>query len=111
MAEVNELNERFAQPGQSLSEDLANELNAIMKLHSIDAQELFYKWESYSIKMGAENSTLDLKTARDFKKDLQDSLEKEVRSKTFARQSDKRAVGATPRAAANSDVFGMYVCR
>ncbi|KAF2762637.1 DNA polymerase alpha/primase associated subunit [Pseudovirgaria hyperparasitica] len=108
MAEVNsELNELFAPPGKDLPEALVNELEAIMRLHSIDAQEMFYKWESYSIKMGAENSTLDLKTARDFKKDLQDSLEKDVRSKNHARQADKRVVGATPRAAANSDVFGM----
>lgn len=92
--------------GSDLPSDVLSELQNIQQLHGIDAQELFYKWESYSMKMGAEETKLDLKTARDFKRDLQELLEAESRSK---RQTDKRSVNATPRAAPTGDVFGMYV--
>ena len=72
-----ELNERFALPNNELQPDVAGELQSIMRLHSLSEQELFFKWEAYSIKMGGENVRMDYKTARDFKKDLQDNLERE----------------------------------
>lgn len=101
------LNEHFASAGAELTQDVSGELQSILRLHSITAQELFYKWESYSLKMGADNVTMDLKTARDFKKDLQEVLERETRAK-FARSADKRAVGATPRnQRSGNDVFDM----
>ncbi|MCJ1396742.1 DNA-directed DNA polymerase alpha subunit pol12 [Xylographa bjoerkii] len=79
-----------------------------MRLHSISAQELFYKWESYSIKMGSEDTKLDLRTVRAFKKDVQEILERETRGKAHVRSADKRGVHATPRAAAsNGDAYGM----
>ncbi|KAL9090332.1 MAG: hypothetical protein Q9165_005366 [Trypethelium subeluteriae] len=103
-----ELNELFSIPDGRLSTEILGEMQSIMRLHSISPQELMYKWESYSIKMGAETTQLDLKTVRDFKKDLQDILERESRGKTHVASANKRA-GATPRAAVGSggDVFGM----
>lgn len=59
------------------------------------------------MKMGAEETKLDLKTSRDFKKDLQEILERDSRSKAH-KGNEKRSVGATPRAGAGGDVFGMY---
>jgi DNA polymerase alpha subunit B len=103
-----ELNRLFATPGADLPADVQSELQIILRLHEIDPQELFYKWESYSMKMGAEETKLDLKTARDFRRDLQELLEAESRNKAHARASDKRNVAATPRTGANGDVFGMY---
>ena len=62
------------------------------------------------MKMGAE-TTLDLKTTRDFKKDLQEALERETRSKA-AKGGEKRAVAATPRVGvAGGDAFEMHVLR
>jgi DNA polymerase alpha subunit B len=106
-----ELNEFFSVPGESsLPADILGELQSIKRLHSISAQELFFKWESYSIKMGSEETKLDLKTARALKKDIQETLERENRGKTHMRSTDKRGVHATPRAAAsNGDAFGMSV--
>lgn len=105
MAEVDTaLSERF--PG--LPEDVMGELASISRLHSLEPQELFYKWESYNIKMGGENITLDLKTARDFKKDIQDVLERETRGKMHGRTVDRKPVGATPRnakAGGADDIF------
>lgn len=102
---TSELNERFAAPNETLSPEITTELQSILRIHDLPIDELSYKWESYCMKMGAETK-LDLKTARDFKKDLQEILEREARSKT-AHKVDKGRVAATPRAAGGSDAFNM----
>ena len=106
-----ELNELFAiLPVAELPPDVLGELQSICRLHSISPQELRYKWESYSMKMGSDQTQLNLNTARAFKKDLQEMLERESRGKAHHRSADKRATHATPRHAGNTDdVFGMYV--
>jgi DNA polymerase alpha subunit B N-terminal len=111
MAELQEsINGLFA-PSSALSPDIMGELESILQLYSISPQELFYKWESYSLKMGSEDTKLDLNTVRMFKKDVQDSLERNVHDRQAGRGSDRKSnVGATPRAAAGGDVFGMQVC-
>ena len=102
-----ELNELFSVPNGQLSSGILGEMQSIMRLHSISPQELMYKWESYSIKMGAETTRLDLATIRDFKRDLQEILERDSRGKSHVASASKR-IGATPRAAVgNGDVFGM----
>jgi DNA polymerase alpha subunit B len=105
-----ELNELFASSApDGLPHDVLTELQSILRLHAISPQELFYKWESYSLKMGSEETKLDLATVRAFKRDVQDSLEREIRGKnSHMRSAEKKSgVTATPRAV-NSDVFGMY---
>lgn len=102
-----ELNRLFASPNQELAPEVMGELQSILRLYGIDVQELFYKWESYSLKMNADK--LDLKLAREFKKDIQDALERESRSKVHNIrnvQTEKRLHGATPKAA-SGDIFGM----
>ncbi|KAJ5177777.1 DNA polymerase alpha subunit B N-terminal [Penicillium coprophilum] len=48
-----ELNEFFAGSfPDGIPKDILAELLSILRVHSITAEELFYKWESYSIKMG-----------------------------------------------------------
>ncbi|KAF2104696.1 DNA polymerase alpha/epsilon subunit B [Rhizodiscina lignyota] len=102
------LQDRFGGASRQVAPDVLGELQSILRLHGISPQELFYKWESYSIKMGAEETKLDLATTRDFKKDLHEALERESRGKHQVRSTEKRAVGATPRAGAGvGDVFGM----
>lgn len=107
MADVEaQVNELFAPPGASLPQDVLHELISISQLLSLDPQELFYKWESYAIKMGTENTKMEFKTVKDFKKDLQDTLERESRAKG-QHNAPKKSVGATPRAAAGgNDMFG-----
>ncbi|KAJ5160151.1 uncharacterized protein N7482_007155 [Penicillium canariense] len=102
-----ELNELFAATyPNGLPKDVLAELQSILRIHSITAEELFYKWESYSMKMG-EEVKLSMDTVRGFKQDVQEALERESRGK-IGRQMEKRAtVTATPRAAAGADVFGM----
>ncbi|KAH7049392.1 DNA polymerase alpha subunit B N-terminal-domain-containing protein [Macrophomina phaseolina] len=102
-----ELNELFGSPNAALPQEVLIELQSLLRLHSISPQELFYKWESYSIKMGPE-TTLTLKAARDFKKDIQDTLERENRAKAAHARSDKRATAPSARASTSSaDVFGV----
>ena len=110
MAESAEnLDELFATSGnRKLSPEVLGELQSILRLHAMPPQELFYKWESYSIKMGSDETKLDLNTTRAFKKDVQESLERETRGKAHSRNVDKRGAHATPRSATgNGDVFGM----
>ena len=104
-----ELNELFAiPPVTELTPDVLAELQSILRLHSISPQELSYKWESYSMKMGSEQTKLDLETTRAFKKDLQEMLEREARGKAHVRSVDKRSAYATPRSTGKGDdVFGM----
>lgn len=112
MANINaELNELFAiPPVTELPSDVLDELQSILRLHSISPQELSYKWESYTMKMGADLTKLDLGTVKAFKKDIQEILEREVRGKAHVRSADKRGAHATPRNAGKSgDAFDMYL--
>ncbi|KAF2652236.1 DNA polymerase alpha 70 kDa subunit [Lophiostoma macrostomum CBS 122681] len=110
--DASELTERFERycntKDNEIPEEILNELQSMQRLYSISAEELDFKWQAYSMKMGAEETKLDLKRARDFKKDLQDALERESRGKVQARHDAKR-VAATPRAGGKGadDVFGM----
>jgi len=107
-----ELNDFFAiPPVTDLTPNVLGELQSILRIHSISPQELSYKWESYTMKMGTEQTKLDLTTARAFKKDLQEKLERESRGKAHVRSADKRGAHATPKSATKGgdDVFGMYV--
>lgn len=105
---VEELNALFAPASATeLEPDVLAELQSIMRLHSIPPQELFYKWESYSMKMGADDMKLDIETSRALKQDVQDGLERESRRRAHARTADRRP-GTTPRNTSNnSDVFGI----
>ncbi|KAF2765838.1 DNA polymerase alpha, subunit B [Teratosphaeria nubilosa] len=97
-----ELNAAF---GTDLPHDVATELQHIQRLLDLSAHELFFKWESYVIKMGVDSTPLHPNTLHDFKKDLQDALERESRAKGHAVQSAKKSA-PTPRAG-GGDVFGM----
>ena len=60
------------------------------------------------MKMGTEQTSLDLITARAFKTDIQETLEREARGKVHVRSVDKRGSYATPRNVAKGrDVFDM----
>lgn len=104
---VSELNELFGAGDKGLGQDVVVEMQSIMRLHNLAPQDLFFKWESYCIKMDIESTQPSYDKMRAFKQDLQDALEKSTRTQTHAK-SDKHRVGATPRGGAKgSDVFGM----
>ena len=111
----NEARKNNASIGDELDEwfapdpEVKIELESICRLHAISPEELSYKWESYQMTMGQERTKLDVPTVRAFKKELQESVEREARSKSHMRSVDKRGAYATPRnAAKGGDVFGMY---
>lgn len=106
-----QLNALFAPPpAVQLPPDVLGELQSILRLHSLPPQELSYKWESYTMKMGSESTKLDLETARAFKKDLQETLEREARGK-MGRSVDRKS-HATPRGGrTNDNVLGMCVVK
>jgi DNA polymerase alpha subunit B len=109
---MTDINSLFAPSVTSgLPSEVMGELESILRLHSTSPQELFYKWESYCLKMGSEDTKLDLDTVRMFKKDVQDSLERATHDGHVGRGSDRKStVGATPRGVTTGgDVFGMQV--
>ncbi|GAP89080.1 putative DNA polymerase alpha subunit B [Rosellinia necatrix] len=107
-AVIQELNERFATGGKPLEHNVVVELQSIMGLHSLSAQDLFFKWESYCIKMDMDEMKLSVETLGALKQDLLDALERSNRSHQVQIKTEKR-VGVTPRAAVKNggDVFDM----
>ncbi|KAF9880984.1 DNA polymerase alpha primase associated subunit [Colletotrichum karsti] len=103
MAE-SELKEFFTTGDKGLEPDVLAELQSIVRLHEISAEDLFYKWESFCIKMDMDAMNPQLNHIRNFKKDLQDALEKANKQQTHIK-TEKRS-HATPRAR-GGDVFGM----
>ncbi len=107
-ADLQELNEKFATGNKELEPDVVAELQSIMRMHLLSVQDLFFKWESYCIKMEMEEMKLSVESLRALKQDIQDALERSNRSHQVHIKSEKRS-GGTPRAAAKNsgDVFGM----
>ncbi|KAI1753527.1 DNA polymerase alpha/epsilon subunit B [Xylaria castorea] len=107
-ADIQELNERFGTGDKPLEHNVLVELQNIMELHSLSPQDLFFKWESYCIKMDVDEMKLSVETLGALKQDLLDALERNNRSHQVQIKTEKRA-GATPRAAVKNggDVFGM----
>lgn len=107
------LNAVFDPSGAGVAAEILDVLESIMRVHSLSADELFIKWEVYCLKMGSEETKLDLETARMFSKDVQDAVERGDRnihhSTAKAERKSNLNVNATPRAGAKGDVFGMYV--
>ena len=105
---VQELNEKFAPANEDLESDVLSELQSIMRMHSLSAQDLFFKWESYSIKMELEGDNITLDKIRALKQDIQDGLERANRSHATHLKSERKP-GATPRTTIKNggDVYGM----
>jgi len=108
MAESNvaELNERFATGGKELEPDVVFEMQSIMRMHELSPEDLFFKWESYCLRMETDEMRPSMERLRVFKQDIQDELERSNRSQVHIKQ--EKRVGATPRTTVKSgDVFGM----
>jgi DNA polymerase alpha subunit B len=102
---VVELNQRFGSGAKDLEPDVLAELQSIMRLHQLSVQDLFFKWESYGMKMGLDDFIANIDNLRAFKQNLQDELERSNRSQVHIKP--EKRVGATPRAGKAGDVFGM----
>lgn len=101
-----ELVRLFSPSGTPLSPEILDLLQSILRICSLAPQELFYKWESYCLKMGPDDTSLDLATARMFSKDVQDSMERAIHQ---VRPTNRMtSVNSTPRTnGASADVYGM----
>ncbi|RPA95183.1 DNA polymerase alpha, subunit B [Choiromyces venosus 120613-1] len=81
-----------------LAPEVLGELESMLKIYNIPAEELFYKWESYCIKMGPEDTKLNLNTVQAFKKDTREIFEKDMKSKTRLHGANtSRPIARTPR--------------
>ncbi|KAK6952197.1 hypothetical protein Daesc_006730 [Daldinia eschscholtzii] len=110
MAETDlaELNEQFGTPNKELPPDVVSELRSIMRIHSLSPQDLFFKWESYCIKMDMDGNNLSVESLRALKQDIQDALERSNRTHQVHIKTEKRSIG-TPRniAKGSGDVYGI----
>ncbi|KAJ1329445.1 DNA polymerase alpha subunit B [Microdochium nivale] len=106
--ELEELNENFGTANAELEPDVVAELKSIMNMHSLSVQDLFFKWESYCLKMEMADMKPSLTTIRALKQDIQDALVRSNRAHGAHIKQEKRP-GATPRTVVKSsgDVFGM----
>lgn len=100
-----ELNQRFGSGAKDLEPDVVAELQSIMRLHQLSVSDLFFKWESYGLKMGMDDFKANIDTLRAFKQNIQDELERSNRSQVHVK-TEKRS-GGVPRAAKSGDVFDM----
>ncbi|KAF4984329.1 hypothetical protein FZEAL_440 [Fusarium zealandicum] len=99
-----DLQTRFS-PHKPLDPDVLSELESIMRLHSLSPEDLFFKWESYCIKLDVDAQIVTLDMLRNLKQSIQDELEKSHR---HVQVKTERKVNATPRGVAKGgDVFGM----
>ncbi|KAM4056258.1 DNA polymerase alpha/epsilon subunit [Hirsutella rhossiliensis] len=97
-----ELASRFS-PNAPLEPDVLAELQSMMRLHGLSPEDLFFKWESYCIRMELDAQVLSLSAIRNLKQNIQDALEKSQRQ--AAHVKSERKATATPRPA--TDVLGM----
>ncbi|KAF1837772.1 DNA polymerase alpha 70 kDa subunit [Decorospora gaudefroyi] len=104
-----ELTERFERycvtKDHEFPAEVLAELQSMLRLYSISPEALDFKWQAYNMKMGGEENKMDVKTARDFKKTIQDALERESRGKEQHRNDVKRGQ-PTPRAK-GGDMYDM----
>ncbi|KAG9505826.1 hypothetical protein J7337_002798 [Fusarium musae] len=101
---ADEIESRFS-PNKPLEPDVFSELESIMRLHGLSAEDLFFKWESYCIKLDLDAQALSLEVLRNLKQSIQDELENSHRK---VQVKTERKVANTPRGTAKGgDVFGM----
>ena len=92
-------------PNKPLEPDVRAELESIQRLHDLSAEDLFFKWESYCIKLDLDAQSVDITAVRNLKQTIQDALEKSQRQ---VHVKTERRVAATPRQAhKGGDVFNM----
>lgn len=107
-ADLQELNEQFGVPNKSLESDVVSELRSIMRMHLLSVQDLYFKWESYCIKMDIDGNSLSVENLRGLKQDIQDALERSNRTHQVHIKTEKRSSGTPRTAVKNSgDVYGM----
>ncbi|KAH7008324.1 DNA polymerase alpha subunit B N-terminal-domain-containing protein [Ilyonectria destructans] len=100
-----ELQSRFSAPNKPLEPDVLSELESILRLHNLSAEDLYFKWESYCIKLDLDAQDISLDAVRNLKQSIQDALEK---SHQQVQVKPERKVVATPRAGTKgSGMLGM----
>lgn len=104
MAEEAAIQEHFS-PNAPLEPDVLTDLRSTADLHGLSAEDLFYKWESYCIRLEADASVVTLPAVRGFKRSTLDELEKSNQAK-----AEQKRIAATPRGVKGKggDVYNMW---
>ena len=77
-------------------ETVIAECLSMLRLYSISAEDLFYKWEAFCLDMDIKQTSITLDLARNLKANIQEKLEKENRDRKKATPSSH---AYTPRPA------------
>ncbi|KAM3455729.1 hypothetical protein MY3296_002147 [Beauveria thailandica] len=106
--------QRLFSPRAPIEADVAAELQSMMRLHSISAEDLFYKWESYCIKMDLDaGDVLTLAHVRNLKQNMLDALAKSAAAAdvgSAVKPKAERKSAGTPRGGGGGgggDMYGM----
>ncbi|KAF8473468.1 DNA polymerase alpha subunit B N-terminal-domain-containing protein [Kalaharituber pfeilii] len=75
----------------------------MLRLYNINPEELFFKWESYCMRLGFDGDVkVNADIARDFKKDTGQALEAEVKAKGGVKRAPAGPTGRTLKAGAGA---------
>jgi DNA polymerase alpha subunit B len=88
-----------------LEPDVLSELRSMMHLHDLSAEDVFWKWEAFSIKMDIDVGQVTLSAVRNLKANLREELEK--RASKGREIKTERKIGGTPRGGGVGDVYGV----
>ncbi|PFH60743.1 hypothetical protein XA68_10451 [Ophiocordyceps unilateralis] len=100
-----ELSARFAG-GKTLEADVTAELQSVMRLYELSAEDVLFKWETYCLRRGHDAGEVSLPAVRGLKYSIHEELERERREALVKKKEKKRAVAPTAKAGA-VDVMGM----
>lgn len=93
-----------------LAPEVLSQLESMLRIYGIPAEELFFKWESYCIKMGSDDTELNLDTVQAFKKDVHELFEKDMKSKTRLHGTNtSKPAARAPRVKNTGDHVGLFV--
>lgn len=106
---VEELQSFFSPGGKPLPPDVLSELQSIMHLHNLSAEDLFFKWDAYCIKLDLDaQSSLNIISIRNLKQTIQDALVKSNQARQQHQVKSERKMVSAPRAGGRGDdMYGM----
>lgn len=106
---VEELQSFFSPGGKPLPPDVLSELQSIMNIYDLSAEDLFFKWDAYCIKLDLDAQTsLNILSIRNLKQTIQDALKKASHSRQQHQVKGERKIAPGPRAGGGGDdMYGM----
>ncbi|KAH7594632.1 DNA polymerase alpha subunit B N-terminal [Nakaseomyces glabratus] len=89
---------------------IASILESLMKLHSLDVEELYIRWEQFSYQRHEKQTDLNLKNLDSFKEFLQQQIEKKaLQVSSASRKTGPMKKNKVVRGSTNNSAFGFSI--